>query len=756
MARKRVSRAVSAASRKIKRMTQRTEDLQRKNWSLKKQLERMKKKQERCVYTTPGRSAQVLHASTPRSKAKADLRKAGISPRKAPSLAKKLEFGNCIVREVEEACATKKWKSKLPLLSVVTGRIMKKYRQVSRLSKHINVSRQQLTLVQGKVFQEAKKSRMSQARSQLHHDIVDFMEREDNSTCLPGKLDATKSGSEKKQTHVLTDYLHNVHNKYLCENPHCTVSLAAFCKARPPHVKLASFATKNTCLCQRHQNMVLKIKPLKARSIISTANPDVLIRENTDDEITEKMNEIDGNIVHYSEWKKVNVESAGRVFNKMKVVDCESSKQDYIMMMKKNLLEFREHTHRVDVQFKEVRNLKQSLPKDHVVCQMDFSENYKCSQAEEVQSAYFNQGMVTLHPVVAYYRTGEESLCHQSYVFVSDETTHNAATVLAIMQKLVPKLQELVPNLKVVHYVTDSPTSQYRNKYIFHVIAKHEDMFSVKASWQYFEAGHGKGPCDGVGGTTKRMADEAVTQQKAVIQDANDFFAWGMAQEQSKMHYIYIPSSSCQASRTDLDTMSIKPVKGTMQVHAVVPTGGGSIAVRNTSCFCIQCFSDGCFHPSCEGWKEHTLISDVEHGEPDIAPVPQLEENADVSEDHNGSNASFQLAEDGDSQERVVSDHQNDRPNYQKSSFVAARYDDDWYIGQVQDHDDADQEYQITFMANSSRKRTYSFKWPAQPDVIWVPESDVLCDVGEPQPSGRSRRVFTLDQKDIDNILSCV
>ncbi|WAR07281.1 LOW QUALITY PROTEIN: hypothetical protein MAR_017239 [Mya arenaria] len=32
------------------------------------------------------------------------------------------------------------------------------------------------------------------------------------------------------------------------------------------------------------------------------------------------------------------------------------------------------------------------------------------------------------------------------------------------------------------------------------------------ARWNYFEVGHGKGPCDGLGGTVKRMADDAIKQ----------------------------------------------------------------------------------------------------------------------------------------------------------------------------------------------------------------------------------------------------
>ena len=42
------------------------------------------------------------------------------------------------------------------------------------------------------------------------------------------------------------------------------------------------------------------------------------------------------------------------------------------------------------------------------------------------------------------------------------------------------------------------------------MIANHKQIFGIRAVWNYFEAGHEKGPCDGLGGTTERMADEAV------------------------------------------------------------------------------------------------------------------------------------------------------------------------------------------------------------------------------------------------------
>lgn len=140
--------------------------------------------------------------------------------------------------------------------------------------------------------------------------------------------------------------------------------------------------------------------------------------------------------------------------------------------------------------------------------------NCSCKTADEIQSAYWNQSQVTLHPMALYFRDKDTlSLKHKSFVAGRDCLTHASSTVLAILDDLfaldIPELQ----NLNRVHYCTDSRTSNYSNRYIFETIMNHTN---------YFEAGHDKGPCDGVGGTSKLMADEAVNAQKATIQDAED------------------------------------------------------------------------------------------------------------------------------------------------------------------------------------------------------------------------------------------
>ncbi|KAJ8050563.1 hypothetical protein HOLleu_03812 [Holothuria leucospilota] len=154
-----------------------------------------------------------------------------------------------------------------------------------------------------------------------------------------------------------------------------------------------------------------------------------------------------------------------------------------------------------------------------------------CVPLEEVQSGYWNQESVTLHPTVIYYRdTESNTLKHHSYVAVSDDRGHNTSTIKArpILDSLVPRVTKLAPDIKGIHYWTDSPTAQYRNKTIFSIVADHYTIFDgVYATWNYFESGHGKGPCDGVGGTVKRLADDAV-KRGAVMQNANDFYSWAV------------------------------------------------------------------------------------------------------------------------------------------------------------------------------------------------------------------------------------
>ena len=94
---------------------------------------------------------------------------------------------------------------------------------------------------------------------------------------------------------------------------------------------------------------------------------------------------------------------------------------------------------------------------------------------------------------------------HKSVVGISDLNIHNAGVVVSMVSNLIPIIKSEYPELQYVHYLTDSPTSQYRNKSIFEFLTRHKTLFRVNARWDFLESGHGKGPCDGLGAASNGL-----------------------------------------------------------------------------------------------------------------------------------------------------------------------------------------------------------------------------------------------------------
>lgn len=68
---------------------------------------------------------------------------------------------------------------------------------------------------------------------------------------------------------------------------------------------------------------------------------------------------------------------------------------------------------------------------------------------------------------------------------------------------------------------------QYKNKKNFTNLVYHIDDFKVKPEWHFFATSHGKGPCDGLGGTIKRLvARSSLINTNNPINSAGKFCTW--------------------------------------------------------------------------------------------------------------------------------------------------------------------------------------------------------------------------------------
>ena len=163
-------------------------------------------------------------------------------------------------------------------------------------------------------------------------------------------------------------------------------------------------------------------------------------------------------------------------------------------------------------QSKFITNLKTNLSLGSVIIHTDFSENYAFVAQDAAQAFHYNNSQCTVHPVVCYYKNYEGETCHNSFVLLSDCTTHDTVAVY-VMQKLVtPEIKKIYPNLKRIIYVSDGAKQHYKNKYRMCNLIRHEEDFGVKADWHFHATAHGKGACDGVGAILKKEATRASLQ----------------------------------------------------------------------------------------------------------------------------------------------------------------------------------------------------------------------------------------------------
>ena len=174
---------------------------------------------------------------------------------------------------------------------------------------------------------------------------------------------------------------------------------------------------------------------------------------------------------------------------------------------------------------------------------------------------------------------------NQSYLYQMKKDRVLSWFILSFKELISHIRNTFEKDITCIHYWTDFPMSQYRNKTIFNIISLHKQLFQISATWSFFEAGHGKGPCDGLGGASERMANDAVKHGKTTIQDAADYFKWAANQsETSTVKYIFVAKEKYVVSKEELAiyAQGLLALKGTMKVHKFVGMKQNQVRVRET------------------------------------------------------------------------------------------------------------------------------------------------------------------------------
>ena len=529
-----------------------------------------------------------------------------------PYIKLSMDYGNALKLQVAETAKTSKINC-VRLTGLLAGQAIQLSRKKTMLASNLGIHWRKVNQYNGQPTGEIPVStRNNQWKEETKAVVIDFLSQDETSRMMPGKKDTVKEGDEYVQIRVLNDYMEVLFERFSAEYPDIRCSRTTFYEFKPDSIKLSSEIKYSNCLCKMHENFGLLLK--SAKPYIQNpipVNPDsfhkkVKTLERLDEVLDDVFEEVsDEDMIAIRQWGATDCTETIKIRGKMTTrtvrrVKCNPSVTTFLKLKKeirKQYKRFIDHTEKIRNQYLNIQELKNTLKVGEIIVYMDFAENYLLkSSVEAVQSAYWNPNYTTIHPVCVYYRTEEGGeLKHQSFAYISKVLSHNTAFAITCIKSLllaeIPA--KLGPDFKItrVHYVSDSPTSQYRNRNIAYFISAHKAIFGFDAAWHYFEVGHGKSVCDGIGGSMKRQADQAVKHGNMTITSPREFYNYFLKMEKN-IHPVFISRLEYDTTFQDLLLWQpyLIPVKGTYELHCLFPTGKpGRIAHRNMSCYCTSC-----------------------------------------------------------------------------------------------------------------------------------------------------------------------
>lgn len=333
--------------------------------------------------------------------------------------------------------------------------------------------------------------------------------------------------------------------------------------------------------------------------------------------------------VTYERWvtKKVNVIIKGQ--DKL----CQKTIKETVVTDKKKLVKhlqsqldlYMKHIRNIYQQQKITRQIKSDLDKTEAMLHVDFSENYACKYATEVQSAHFggSKPQISLHTSVLYFQDQSDGkLVVKSYCTISDNLRHDPVMICAHLKPVVDDIKNIIPGLNKMHFLSDGPTTQYRNKTMFQLTAKYlsVELNVDEIYWHYSESGHGKGSPDGVGGYLKRTADRRV----ALGDDIPDFQSLVNCLQTNcpSINIIPIGDENISSIEDVLKASSMKPFKGTMKLHQLAWAKQTPKILQARRLSCLDCHANvTCTHFGI-GKINITSCQSISDNAENEAPIP--------------------------------------------------------------------------------------------------------------------------------------
>ena len=321
---------------------------------------------------------------------------------------------------------------------------------------------------------------------------------------MPGKKDTITCKKVKMQKWLLTDTLAHIHLKFLSENSNDKLSYSLFCRLRPFWVIPPTEQSRETCTCKVHDNLQFVIKKLHVLKLLPQCTIDSLCtavscsmtakncmydicatckdcrlpsecsHENGHEDEADcnncrsskpKLKQFDPNlVVQCHKWQsKVELHESKKSTITVKEL-LSMLLADLIDKFTEMLMHIRKHVFNIRHQYMQYRLLRTKLTDNDCLIRIDFTENYTCQYNRDIQSVHYggSHKQCTMHTGVLY--VGQRK--PKSFCTLSDSRSHEPTAIWTYLEPVLIDLKTEFPNIETIHFFSDGPTTQYRQKKI--------------------------------------------------------------------------------------------------------------------------------------------------------------------------------------------------------------------------------------------------------------------------------------------------
>lgn len=470
------------------------------------------------------------------------------------------------------------------------------------ISRRFFTSCREIRNTQGSFTSDSPTLQRNKLSAEALDCVKNFYNSDDISRIWPGMKDyvSIKQNGElvQVQKRTLLSTINEAFEEFKSKNHDIKIGLTSFAKQRPKNIILqGASGTHNICVCIIHQNVKLMIETAKLytintefsdykccikKIICDTPTPACYLRKCVSCHIG--LDTFKSQLIHDFQQAGYDSDSDKISFKLWEATDrCtiqsfEENVVDFVEYFCQKLLLLIPHDFIKREQQNYLNLLKLRIQLNEYIVMADFSENYSCIIQDEVQGYYYSKEQVTIHPFVVYYKTEDNSLEHLSLTIISDCLMHNSTSVNLFIKKLTTFMKEKFSRVNKIYYFTDGAPSQYKNIKNFVNVLHHETDFGIKCEWNFHATAHGKGPCDGIGGTIKRMArKESLSRSSdSPIKTAIELFDWvnnANISGRTAINFKFVSNQEYEEHKRILlpRYRNSKTIKGTRSYHCIVP-----------------------------------------------------------------------------------------------------------------------------------------------------------------------------------------